>query len=87
MTLTWPTAAKGREERGEGEGGGDKETGRQGDKETLHPKHFPLSSCSRSPCPLPLPTHPLSPLRVGFVELPGSRRVFNLGNRHWDEAA
>ncbi len=34
----------------------------------------------------PLPS-PLSPLRVAFVELPGSRRVFNLANHHWEQRA
>ena len=34
----------------------------------------------------PLPS-PLSPLGVAFVELPGSRRVFNLGNHHWEQRA
>ncbi len=62
MALTWPTAAKGRGERGEGRG-----------QTALVDRSDSRSS--------------LSPLRVGFVELPGSRRVFNLTNHRWDERA
>ena len=69
MALTWPTAAKGRGERGEGRG-----------QAASVDRSDPRSSLS------PLPTS-LSPLRVGFVELPGSRRVFNLTNHRWDERA
>jgi multiple sugar transport system substrate-binding protein len=57
MALTWPTAAKGRETRGEGRG---EEKGG-------------LAASAVN-----------SNIRVGFVELPGSRRAFNLNSQVWD---
>ena len=88
MALTWPTAAeKGRGERGEGRGKErDKETRRQGDAASEALSQSPPLPLSLSPG-LPVSPSPLSPLRVGFIELPGSRRVFNLGSRVWDRRA
>ena len=75
MALTWPS--KGRERRGAGE------TGRLGE--------YSEHSVSLSPPLLVSPSSfspsPLSPPRVGFVELPGSRRVFNPGGNVWDQRA
>jgi multiple sugar transport system substrate-binding protein len=71
MALTWPSAAQ--EGRGErGEGKG------------RHTASADISDSRSSLSPLP---SPLSPLRVGFVELPGSRRVFNLANHNWEQRA
>jgi ABC-type glycerol-3-phosphate transport system substrate-binding protein len=76
MALTWPTAA---ERRGERRG----ERGEKG----LAAEGLGASAASKAANDTTIPGKPDPSIRVAFVELPGSRRVFNLGNHHWEQRA
>jgi ABC-type glycerol-3-phosphate transport system substrate-binding protein len=73
MALTWPTAAKGenRELRVEGREGKANQQG--------------LVASATSSSKSEKSEKEASQIRVGFLELPGSRRVFNLTSHAWDD--
>jgi multiple sugar transport system substrate-binding protein len=78
MALTWPTAAT--------QGGGRRaESGtrkvEEGKTEIATPSH----SNPQSLIPNPFPPDPA--IRVGFAELPGTKRVYNLSTHAWDVRA
>ncbi|MEN6450770.1 MAG: extracellular solute-binding protein [Thermoguttaceae bacterium] len=85
MALTWPTAARG--ERGEGRG--ERADGKAASKTQGLAASAASSPADKSQKPEPklpatLPAKVDPKIRVGFAELPGSRRVYSLSSRGWE---